>query len=169
MHSDIHVIVRFHEQSVFAGEELRCTITFRNVANLTEPTPRPRQSSRRESIGHLAAQIAKSNAATRPNHNGRSTNSSDFSNDLSGRPRPQGSYHTPHISNDIDSHVQRPGHKQQRSVSIISVTSPIVGDVGDLSTSSWAKQQRLSHQRSSTVGNQQGMLKLCLGCVSSQY
>ncbi|KAL2160861.1 hypothetical protein VTH06DRAFT_1058, partial [Thermothelomyces fergusii] len=28
--SNIRVFVRWHEQAVFAGEELKCTITFKN-------------------------------------------------------------------------------------------------------------------------------------------
>lgn len=156
MHSDIHVLVRFHEQSVFAGEELRCTVSFRNVANLSEPPIRPRQSSRRESIGHIAAQVAKSNAANRSSHAARPSHNNDNLPDLAQRHRPSGSSPPPHPGFE-DHQAQTPGNKQQRSVSIISVTSPIAGEVGDSTSSSWAKQQRLSHQRSSTTGNQYGM------------
>lgn len=162
MHSDIHVVVRFHEQSVFAGEQLRCTITFRNVANLSEPvTPAhaPRRSSRRESISQIASQATKIHAASRVAPNGRTNISGDHSTEVGGRHRPNSSFHTPTSTSDNEVHPQRPGHKQQKSVSIISVTSPITaGDLADSNASSWAKQQRLSHhQRSSTVGTQHGM------------
>lgn len=156
MHSDIHVLVRFHEQSVFAGEELRCTITFRNVANVSEPATRPRQSSRRESIGHIAAQIAKGHAPHRSNHAARPSQH-EITPDLARHPRPSGSSTSPQAGFD-DHRSRSPRAKQQRSVSIISVTSPIAGEVGDSTASSWAKQQRLSHQRSHTTGNQYGML-----------
>jgi hypothetical protein len=168
MHSDIHVVVRFHEQSVFAGEHLRCTITFRNVANLSEPvTPAlpPRRSSRRESISQIASQAARNHAATRVGPHGRTNNSGDHSIDtVGGRHRPTASFHIPTSASDNEVHPQRPTHKQQRSVSIISVTSPITaGDLADSNTSSWAKQQRLSHhQRSSTVGIQHGMSSIPL-------
>ncbi|RVX75947.1 hypothetical protein B0A52_00304 [Exophiala mesophila] len=152
MHSDIHVLVRFHEQSVFAGEELRCTITFRNVANVSEPATRPRQSSRRESIGHIAAQIAKGHAPHRSNHAARPSQH-EITPDLARHPRPSGSSTSPQAGFD-DHRSRSPRAKQQRSVSIISVTSPIAGEVGDSTASSWAKQQRLSHQRSHTTGNQ---------------
>lgn len=36
MPSDVQVFVRFAEDCVFAGEDLQCTITFRNVADLRE-------------------------------------------------------------------------------------------------------------------------------------
>jgi len=161
MHSDIHVVVRFHEQSVFAGEHLRCTITFRNVANHSEPvTPAlpARRSSRRESISQIASQAARNHAAARVGLNGRTNNSGDHSIEVGGRHRPSASFHTPPSASDTEVHHQRPVHKQQRSVSIISVTSPITaGDLADSNTSSWAKQQRLSHHhRSSTVGNTHG-------------
>ncbi|SPO03481.1 related to RGP1 Reduced growth phenotype protein [Cephalotrichum gorgonifer] len=32
--SDVRVFVKWHEQTVFAGEEVKCTITFRNVASI---------------------------------------------------------------------------------------------------------------------------------------
>lgn len=35
---DIRVFVKWHEQTVFAGEEVRCTITFRNVASASAPS-----------------------------------------------------------------------------------------------------------------------------------
>jgi len=33
-HGNIRVFVRWHDQTVFAGEEVKCTITFKNVARL---------------------------------------------------------------------------------------------------------------------------------------
>ncbi|KAK3985556.1 Rgp1-domain-containing protein [Cladorrhinum sp. PSN332] len=36
--SNIRVFVRWHEQVVFAGEEVKCTITFRNVARTARPS-----------------------------------------------------------------------------------------------------------------------------------
>lgn len=150
MHSDIHVAVRFHDQSVFAGEQLRCTITFRNVANVTEEPVTPssfqnRRRSRRESISQLAAQANRPNNVLRLSQNGRS-----FNNGHS--PDPGGQRRSPSISSTAhgstgDSRSQRPGHKHQRSVSIISVNSPTVtGDVGG-----WDKPKRPGHSRSSTV------------------
>ena len=42
MPSDVQVFVKFAEPCVFAGEEVRCTITFRNVADLREKVTRSR-------------------------------------------------------------------------------------------------------------------------------
>ncbi|EXJ78437.1 hypothetical protein A1O1_08837 [Capronia coronata CBS 617.96] len=157
MHSDLHVVVRFHDQSVFAGEELRCTITFKNVATLSEPvTPasQTRRTSRRESINQIAAQVNRTNASPRLGQNGRARNNNDHLPEPPDRHRATASY-SPGSPNEHQTRPQRPTHQQQRSVSIISVTSPIAA--GDLSENggSWARQQRLSHQRSSTVATQQ--------------
>ncbi|KIW88025.1 uncharacterized protein Z519_11135 [Cladophialophora bantiana CBS 173.52] len=157
MHSDIHVVVRFHDQSVFAGEHLRCTITFRNVANSLElPTPsyQTLRRSRRESISQLAAQSTKPNTILRLSQNGQNGRSTghEHSADQAGRQMPLGSW-----SSDNPASVQRPGHKQQRSVSIISLTSPtIAGDLEHGAPGGWAKPKRPSHSRSSTVQIQHG-------------
>ncbi|OAG39063.1 hypothetical protein AYO21_06783 [Fonsecaea monophora] len=137
MHSDIHVAVRFHDQSVFAGEQLRCTITFRNVASSSEPLTPSFQSlrrQRRESISQLAAaQSTKPSTVLRLSQNGQN-----------GRPNSH--------EQGPDQPAQRPGHKQQRSVSIISLTSPtIVGDVDHGASGGRAKPKRPAHSRSSTV------------------
>ncbi|KAK5316128.1 Golgi membrane exchange factor (Ric1p-Rgp1p) subunit [Exophiala xenobiotica] len=155
MHSDIHVIVRFHEQSVFAGEELRCTITFKNVANLVEPvsptTPK-RRTSRQASISQIAAHLSRNHGHSRSSQNGRTaTDNNERFPDARGRHKATASLQDPIPTNDLPTPVERPGFKQ-RSVSIISVTSPIATtDHADASSGSWAKQQRLSHRRSSTV------------------
>ncbi|KIW39467.1 uncharacterized protein PV06_08078 [Exophiala oligosperma] len=156
MHSDIHVIVRFQEQSVFAGEELKCTITFKNIANLAEPPVTPsiarRRSSRHESISQIAAISLKNHAHLRLGQNGRSVSDKESHSDSRGRHRATASLQSPINTTDLQSPTERPGYKQ-RSVSIISVTSPIGNNDHPESSSpnSWARQQRLSHQRSSTV------------------
>ena len=43
--SNIRVFVRWHEQVVFAGEELKCTITFKNVARLPTASSSPSSST----------------------------------------------------------------------------------------------------------------------------
>ncbi|KIW14096.1 hypothetical protein PV08_06877 [Exophiala spinifera] len=154
MHSDIHVIVRFQEQSVFAGEELKCTITFKNVANAEPQTPSSgrKRSSRHESISQIAALALKHHAHLRLGRNGRSA--SDVESQSNGRAlhRATASLQSPLNTTDLRSSTDRPGFKQ-RSVSIMSLTSPLGNnDHPDLSSSnSRARQQRPSHQRSSTV------------------
>ncbi|OQU96166.1 hypothetical protein CLAIMM_02281 [Cladophialophora immunda] len=153
MHSDIHVAVRFHDQSVFAGEQLRCTITFRNVATTSEPPTPSFQSlrrQRRESISQLAAaQSTKPSTVLRLSQNGQNGRSTGHEQaaDQAGRQVPLGSSYT-----DNPAHVQRPAHKQQRSVSIISLTSPtIAGDLEHGAPGGWTKPKKPSHSRSSTV------------------
>ena len=36
MPSDLQVFVKWKEQTVFAGEDVECTITFKNVAEIAE-------------------------------------------------------------------------------------------------------------------------------------
>ena len=153
MHSDIHVAVRFHDQSVFAGEQLRCTITFRNVANLSEEPATPplhnRRRSRRESISQLAAQGFKPNNALRLNQNGR-PGGKNHPTGQSGQQKPSTSLNSQGAAGDAA--AQKPAHKHQRSISIISVTSPpIAGYAGNSAAGDWARQKRPSHSRSSTV------------------
>ncbi|OAP55728.1 hypothetical protein AYL99_09880 [Fonsecaea erecta] len=149
MHSDIHVVVRFHDQSVFAGEQLRCTITFRNVAPTSSepltPSFQTLRRQRRESISQLAAaQSAKPSTVLRLSqngHNGRPAGH-EHAADQAGRS----------LYTDNSASTQRPTHKQQRSVSIISLTSPtIAGDLEYGAPGSWTKPKRPSHSRSSTV------------------
>ena len=56
MPSDVQVFVRFAEDCVFAGEELQCTITFRNVADLREansPSHAQGWSGRKANLGQF--------------------------------------------------------------------------------------------------------------------
>ncbi|KIV83396.1 hypothetical protein PV11_05427 [Exophiala sideris] len=153
MPSDIHVVVRFQEHSVFAGEQLRCTITFKNVANLPAPVSpgySRRRSSRRQSISQLAAQSTRNHTLQRLGQNGRQN---DSAAEPHGRHRATASLQTTVPVVGSSDSTERPALKQ-RSVSIISVTSPIAaGDNVNATSGSWATQQRLSHQRSSTVQN----------------
>jgi RAB6A-GEF complex partner protein 2 len=170
MHSDIHVAVRFRDQSVFAGEQLRCTITFRNVASLSEESATPslhnRQRSRRESISQLAAQASRPAGSLNYAQNGRSL-SRDHSVDYAGQRKPSPLLNNQEASSSV--RPQRPGHKHQRSVSIISVASPTVaGDAGSLASGSWDKPKR-GHSRSSTVQLQSGKPCRCGAAESHTY
>ncbi|EGS22897.1 uncharacterized protein CTHT_0013740 [Thermochaetoides thermophila DSM 1495] len=56
--SPIRVFVRWHDPAIFAGEELRCTITFKNTASpppssssVTSPTPTPTPTTSRVGVG----------------------------------------------------------------------------------------------------------------------
>lgn len=162
MRSDIHVAVRFHEQCVFAGEQLKCTITFRNVANFSEPTTpafHGRRSSRQESIGQLAAQAGRNVSAARGGPHGWPINTAEGTVDQSGRHRATASLNTPAVSTtspisggfDNARRPPRPGHKKQMSVSIISVPSSVLPNATDGGSTHPGMRTRPSHQRSSTV------------------
>jgi RAB6A-GEF complex partner protein 2 len=146
MPSDIKVFVRFHDQCVFAGEELKCTITFKNAAYLSEPQtpahPR-RRPSRVASIGYLARSDAQ-------NANVRSEDpplrvQKDAAVTVATGPSGDDQH-----SQSLNSTRQaRPNHKQQRSVSIISIASPVLSP-GPHSAGLPPKPS-LGHKRSSTV------------------
>jgi hypothetical protein len=116
------------------------------------PTTPKRRTSRQASISQIAAHLSRNHGHSRSSQNGRTTtdNNERFP-DARGRHKATASLQDPIPANDLPTPVERPGFKQ-RSVSIISVTSPIATtDHADASSGSWAKQQRLSHRRSSTV------------------
>ncbi|KAM5355558.1 hypothetical protein ACJ41O_002204 [Fusarium nematophilum] len=54
--SNIRVFIRWHDQTVFAGEEVKCTITFKNVApGAGQPKQQPPQSERSRLASPLQA------------------------------------------------------------------------------------------------------------------
>lgn len=162
MPSDIRVFVRFKEQCVFAGEELNCVITFKNVAEAIEPpTPSigPYRQTKRNSISQLAAAQAAAATNARLGHADRLQNARSPS--VGRNERPQGNRHRgsyslsspstpiprgPSPSDEIDNRA--PQH--QRSVSIISGQSPILSPPIQ-EPGNGRGQQKLGHRRSSTV------------------
>ena len=163
MPSDVQVFVRFKDQCVFAGEELHCVITFKNVAEHQEPpTPGdiPPRFTKRNSISQIVAAQATSginNILSGP-HRAQNARSPSAGRDPRSQIRHQNSYSvsnppTPIHRDDSpsdDSHapIKKPA-KHQRSVSIISMNSPV------LTTSpkdgGRAVSKPLTHRRSSTM------------------
>lgn len=137
MPSDVQVFVRFKDQCIFAGEELSCVISFKNVAEqldapgLVSGTYR---HTKRNSINQLA--VARTATAhhvrdareprqqdTRspsigPGDHSQVKHQTSLSISTPVTPALRG----PSPSNDT---VPRPAHQHQRSVSIISA-SPVV-------------------------------------------
>ena len=168
MPSDIHVFVRFKEQAVYAGEDVECTITFKNVAgiqlNPSPPAPKSGRHSRRVSLVEQAAQTprvrsggwgAESSRLAVPQHQG--------SWGESGRGhRPTSLSQVPTDSTQEDGQPAtvkelrnaKPGHNHHRSVSIISLGSPDV-DTHPISTPTLELPNRtrpsVGHKRASTV------------------
>ena len=151
MPSEMQVYVRFREQCVFAGEEMACTITFKNVADTqthTPTTPGNGNSGRRNSISQLAAISMRGGRGA---HNPRVV--TNFGRGEMNTHKATMSLSTP-LSTTSEGFspmappIQRPPQKHQRSISIISgpnhapiqAKSPIGDD-----------RPNTGHTRSSTV------------------
>jgi RAB6A-GEF complex partner protein 2 len=141
MPSDIQVFVRFKEQSVFAGEELRSIITFRNVASISDNGSADKT---RKSRGWTA--LGNASEWSRPGGSGglSSQNPRLAARNSEGTRKTTKRGHGTTTSLTIpfaESSVARsaswtaspvnhstPPHQHQRSVSIISLGSPDVGN-----------------------------------------
>jgi len=156
MPADLRVSVRFKDQSVFAGEELNCLITFRNVAEQEEPrfpTYGNRRSSALAQLGYQAPRgdgRGPSSQDPKLAHNNVVLNGSGTRHKATGSlqhlrsPGPGSS--TPVM--DM-SKAQTPSHKHQRSISITSGTS---STTASNSAPLFARRESGSnHRRSSTV------------------
>lgn len=163
MPSDVQVFVRFKEQCVFAGEQLSCIITFKNVAELPEP-PTPGapsyQRSRRESISQFANVVA-SQGRLHPNERLQNVRSPSTGRGERPHVNHQSSFslsmpvtpvlRDPSPSNDNSTPGRKPSHGHQRSVSIISMNSTGLGSA-PLDTHAVRTQAKpKGHRRSSTV------------------
>lgn len=142
MPSDIQVYVRFKEQSVFAGEEIQSVITFKNAASISQNIvsdansrhPRSRATSRSagehpqpKASGGLSSQNPRLAAIN--SHGTRNTSKSGH--------RTTASLTIPFTGSSVSRSASwaaspvadtRPSHTHKRSVSIISMRSPDVGN-----------------------------------------
>lgn len=163
--------MRFKQQCVFAGEELNCVITFKNVAEQAEPiTPGTGalRQTKRNSISQIVAAQAAAGISNLLSSTGRPINVRSPSAGREARPhvRHQSSYSLstpatpiprgPSPSNEAQITSQRPANSHQRSVSIISMNLPVINSTNQDNTRSQTRP--LSHRRSSTVT---GPGKLC--------
>jgi len=140
MPSDIQVFVRFKEQSVFAGEDIQSVITFKNVASISDKNTwdtkiwhsRGRAASGNatelsQGSGGLSSQAPrlaaiKSHGARKRSKSGH-RNTASLSIPFIGSSAPTStSWNAPPVIS------ARPTHNHQRSVSIISLGSPDVGN-----------------------------------------
>jgi hypothetical protein len=171
MPSDIQVFVRFKEPSVFAGEELDCTITFKNVASeqydVSLLDTKSGRHSRRVSLAEQSATTPRGNnagwskenprLATAALHSPRSiinrghrATASLSIPKLSGTPI--GTPATPYKEKAVVRPSPSPSH--QRSMSIISAESADVGDdYGSQKSARIPERPRsdISHRRTSTL------------------
>jgi hypothetical protein len=131
--SNIRVFVRWHDQTVFAGEEIKCTITFKNTAS-TNAQPKQQNLSLQVDRSRLASPLlgrSKLQAGLTPPPSASN----------SGRGHRRGALslsHPPSSSRARSGSIQWPqtqgaengrsGHGHNRSVSIISIGSTGTAD-----------------------------------------
>lgn len=145
---NIRVFVRWHDQTVFAGEEVKCTITFKNVAaspGSQQPKLPPTSQTDRSRLASPLHNRARAHAGLTPHPPpssiGRGHRRSALSMNVpptSSRSR-SGSVQWPQPSAGSDG---RSGHSHKRSVSIVSIGS--ASTVEDY-------HQRNDHQRNDSV------------------
>ncbi|KAL2820387.1 Rgp1-domain-containing protein [Aspergillus granulosus] len=130
MSSDIQVFVKWKDQSIFAGEDVECTITFKNVAEKDDPgsaqTSHQRKQSRTAGTPH-----SDSFSLRLPSNPFRSPNRRSYS--IGPRKSPSHRFSSSVSSPLIGSHSFPPpstprsdapaGHKHKRSISILSIDS----------------------------------------------
>jgi RAB6A-GEF complex partner protein 2 len=157
MPSNIQVFVRFKEQSVFAGEEVQCVITFKNVATLQAPVFEPKSwpSTARESPAQpqpnkpgdgLKSQNPR--LAAIHSHGARKTSQSAHRATASMSIPAKGSP----VSRSTSWSASKRPEKHQRSISIISIGSPDAG-MDETSGSPFFADSRptINHSRSASL------------------
>lgn len=166
--SNIRVFVHWHGQTVFAGEEVKCSITFRNVApasgsassssNHLKPLPnQPRQpnSDRPRQLSPLQAQARTKAAglAPPPASSSRGHRASLSLSVPSSSPRARsGSVPWSPPPSNHESRT-RNGHAHKRSLSIVSISSSGTADDQPRINSGPGKPQRPTrgHARASSL------------------
>ncbi|KAI3340325.1 Rgp1-domain-containing protein [Ustulina deusta] len=161
--TDIRVFVKWDDQTVFAGEEIRCQITFKNVAptassastpNLRQPPQAsPRTDRSRQPSPLLSPRGGSTNGLTPPAsaRSHRSTlslsvpsPSSRLRNSIQQWPPPQLPTPTP---------PPKPGHAHKRSLSIVSMGSNATVDDQAYGNGTQTRSQRPArgHSRSASL------------------
>lgn len=136
--SNIRVQVHWHEQTVFAGEEVRCTITFKNAARDSKRQKSSQQGAthhdRQKLLSGLKSPLSSRNRAA------GSLSASSSANSMRGHRRSALSLSIPSTSSHTRSAtVQWPqsagigpdgrsGHSHKRSLSIVSIGSTTAAD-----------------------------------------
>lgn len=143
---DIRVFVKWHERTVFAGEEVRCTITFRNVASVPSNTPHqrtPRQSPAGLGIspGPAGVRTTSKLQPPPPTPRGHRSTMSMTSPRVGAPPQLQAAV--------AGSEGERRGHR--KSVSIVSIGGATAGeDAGDSHAGRLSRFNR-GHGRASSL------------------
>lgn len=153
--SNIRVFIRWHDQTVFAGEEIKCTITFKNIARdssqqrqsqLLTPTDRPRHAS--------PLLRAKSNAGlTPPNSAQTRGHRSALSLNVPAAQARKRSGSVPWPSPLTPNAAEHRGNGHQKSVSIVSIgsTSTIADETQSNASSTKSQRPGRGHARASSL------------------
>lgn len=176
--SNIRVFVHWHDQTVFAGEEVKCTITFRNVAttsdqqNHQQKNQQTAQSDRHRLASSLNTRAkATASLSTPPvttTGRGHRRSALSLSHPPSGSHNRTGSIQWPSPGSAKEG---RSGHSHKRSVSIVSIGSASTIDDHSTRNESSSRPQRPARahgraaslqilprgQPSPTAGPQSGM------------
>lgn len=139
-HSNIRVFVHWRDQTVFAGEDIKCTITFKNVAREADgpkggqshhASQRRNNSDRQRLLSNLASPLSGgrssrgSNSITSPPpaSNGRGHRRSALSLSIPSTTSSTRSAAVQWPSGGGSFADSRPGHSHKRSLSIVSIGS----------------------------------------------
>ncbi|SPJ75651.1 related to RGP1 Reduced growth phenotype protein [Fusarium torulosum] len=123
--SNIRVFIRWHDQTVFAGEEVKCTITFKNVTPGPGQSKQPPQQSERSRLASpLHGRPKPSQGLTPPpsasSGRGHRRSALSLSVPASQSHSRTGSVQWPSSPSSSD---RRSNHSHKRSVSIVSIGS----------------------------------------------
>lgn len=163
MPSDVQVYVRFKEPCVFAGEEVICTITFKNAANLDTPDVGRRPSrgwpgsglnARYIKPGAPGLEVQSARSAAISVHGARKTSNAHRSKpslSIPGTgvagPRSASWTASPNVS-------RKTPKEHQRSISILSFGSPSV-ESDDVRRDAASSRGTPTHARSASIALRQ--------------
>jgi RAB6A-GEF complex partner protein 2 len=166
MPSDLQVFVKWKEQTVFAGEDVECTITFKNVAEIAESepsTPHPQHQRRTSRAVNVATAndgyfAAKSSPTFFFGGSRRSVPSSPRRSAL-GSHRVSASLSSPLTGSHSFPPLHAPSHlnngsnyQHKRSVSILSIESDNSGVLEKPPASSqYTRPRAWAHGRSASL------------------
>ncbi|CBF69773.1 hypothetical protein AN6289.2 [Aspergillus nidulans FGSC A4] len=194
MSSDIQVFVKWKDQSIFAGEDVECTITFKNVAERSEDLNNAQSPHLRKQSRAAVTPRSESFSLRLPSNPFRNPNRRSYpvSPGKSPSHRISSSVSSPLIGSHSFPPPSTPrtgpsaGHKHKRSVSILSIdseggNSSIVGDKAPRTPSQLTHSRPVrGHGRSASLqvvpkryegyeDNAKGLRSPIRGFLSSEY
>ncbi|KAE8149328.1 Rgp1-domain-containing protein [Aspergillus avenaceus] len=163
MPSDIQVFVKWKEQTIFAGEDVECTITFKNVAEGNVDANNNRQLSPQRKTSRVGSTTSHSDSffslkSPRNLFSNPSRRSSATFSKRRPSHRVSSSLSSPLIGSHsfppptTPRHGQPSGHKHKRSVSILSIDSEGGGDRTPRTSSQYSRSRPArGHGRSASL------------------